>query len=52
MKMLLENDADPNAKGGEYGSAIQAATHWGDINIIRLLLNHDANPDVSSGKPS
>jgi ankyrin repeat protein len=50
VQLLLDKDADVNAKGGRYGSALQAASEGGYIEVVRLLqaagaqdLPHDNN---------
>ncbi|EED14695.1 ankyrin repeat-containing protein, putative [Talaromyces stipitatus ATCC 10500] len=43
---LLRSGADVNAKGGEYGSAIQAAGHLGRDVILELLL--EGRADINS----
>ncbi|KAJ7874001.1 hypothetical protein B0H14DRAFT_2343868, partial [Mycena olivaceomarginata] len=40
-KMLLE--------GGEYGTALQAASYMGKLEIIALLLDKGADSNESSG---
>jgi ankyrin repeat protein len=34
------------AQGGEHGTALQAASYEGNIEIVQLLLEMGANPDV------
>lgn len=46
IKLLLKNGVDVNAKGGEYGSAVQIATYWGHKHIVRHLV--EARADVSA----
>ncbi|KAH8688294.1 ankyrin repeat-containing domain protein, partial [Ilyonectria robusta] len=43
VQMLLEKSADINAKGGEYRSALQAASEGGHEKIVQLLLEKDAD---------
>jgi ankyrin repeat protein len=38
VKLLLENKADVNAQGGQYGNALQAASYHGHEAIVKLLL--------------
>jgi ankyrin repeat protein len=40
VKLLLENGAEVNAKGGEYGNALQAASFRGNEAIVKLLLEN------------
>jgi hypothetical protein len=41
--MLLDKDADVNAQGGEYGNALQAASAGGHEQVVKTLLDKDAN---------
>ena len=45
VKLLLDAGADVNAKGGNYGFAIQAASYHGKKNIVKLLLDAGAQTD-------
>jgi Ankyrin repeats (many copies) len=38
VKLLVENGADINAQGGEYGSALQGASSGGHEAIVKLLV--------------
>ncbi|KAF5360164.1 hypothetical protein D9758_011386 [Tetrapyrgos nigripes] len=38
VKVLVENGADVNAKGGLYGFALQAAARWGCLDIVKYLV--------------
>jgi hypothetical protein len=40
---LLENKADVNAEGGGYGSALQAASEKGHEQVVKLLLEENAD---------
>lgn len=42
-KYLIENGANVNLQGGSLGSALSAAAHRGDLNIISLLLDKGAS---------
>ncbi|KAJ7851784.1 hypothetical protein B0H14DRAFT_2581198 [Mycena olivaceomarginata] len=44
---LLEHDADVNAQGRQYGSALQLASEHGHEGIVRLLLEHGT--DIYAG---
>ncbi|KAJ7608285.1 ankyrin repeat-containing domain protein [Mycena polygramma] len=44
---LLDHDADINAAGGEYGSALQAATMCGNADIVHILLEKGANVNAA-----
>jgi ankyrin repeat protein len=46
---LLDFGADPNALGKDYGNALTAACHDGNINIVKALLNKAANIDTPEG---
>ena len=37
MQLLLDNGAEVNAQGGEYGNALQAASCGGHEKIVQLL---------------
>ena len=50
LKMLLNKGANVNAGGGDYGSAISAASHNGHEGIVRLLLEKGANVDAEGGR--
>jgi ankyrin repeat protein len=40
---------DLNAtQGGDYGTALQAASYGKNLNIVQLLLEKGANPNVKS----
>ena len=42
MKLLIEKGADLNAEGGEYGSALCAASNEGHEAIEKMLINNGA----------
>ena len=42
MKLLLENGADVNAKGGIFWNALHAASQRGEEAIVKLLLENGA----------
>jgi ankyrin repeat protein len=62
VKLLLEKGADPNvqgascailstwthtfAAGGEYGTALQAASYGGHLEIVQFLLENGADPNI------
>lgn len=46
VKMLLDRGADRNLQGGEYGSALQAASFRGHTKTVRILLDHSADANV------
>jgi hypothetical protein len=41
-KLLLDNKADVNAQGGEYGNALQAASEGGHEQVVKVLLDAGA----------
>ena len=50
VKLLIENGADVNAKGGKYGNALQAASYYGYKSIVRLLLENGAEVKENGGE--
>lgn len=60
VKMLLANDANVNARGGLYGTPLQAAAHYvgpslwpyvnSQIELLNLLLVNGASPRIVDGK--
>ncbi|KAH6986852.1 hypothetical protein EDB80DRAFT_176155 [Ilyonectria destructans] len=49
VQMLLEKGVDVNAKGGRYGSALQAASAKGYDKIVQLLLEKGADVNAKGG---
>ena len=49
IQLLLDNGANINNQGGQYGNALQAAVYRGKIGVIRLLLNKGANVNAQGG---
>jgi uncharacterized protein len=47
--LLLDKGADPNAAEGGY-TALHAAIDRSDLELVRALLRHKANPDVRLAK--
>ncbi|KAK3629305.1 hypothetical protein LTR56_013036 [Elasticomyces elasticus] len=39
VKLLLDQGADVNAQGGDYGNTLQAASAEGHVEIVKLLLD-------------
>ncbi|KAH7012720.1 uncharacterized protein B0I36DRAFT_436694 [Microdochium trichocladiopsis] len=46
---LLGEGADVNTQGGEYGSALQAASHEGHREDVQLLLDNGADVNAQGG---
>jgi ankyrin repeat protein len=46
VKLLLDKGADPNAQGGFYGNALQAASEEGHEQVVKLLLDKGADPNA------
>ncbi|PGH28581.1 hypothetical protein GX50_08674, partial [[Emmonsia] crescens] len=49
VQMLLDSNADVNAQGGEYGTALQAASHRGHEKVVQMLLDRDADINARGG---
>ncbi|KAJ7648395.1 ankyrin repeat-containing domain protein, partial [Mycena polygramma] len=49
-KLLLEQGADPDIEGGEYGTALVAATVSGHPEIVKLLLQSGADASIQGGR--
>ena len=43
MQMLLDAGADINTRGGEYSSALEAASYPGSSKTMRILLDNGAD---------
>ncbi|KAL3478442.1 ankyrin repeat-containing domain protein [Aspergillus californicus] len=43
VRLLLDMGIDPNAKGEEYGNALQASAYDGTTNILQMLLDKAAD---------
>jgi len=39
-----------NAQGGHCGNALQAASFWGDLKVVRYLLERGANANAQGGR--
>ena len=50
IKMLLDHGADPNARGGKYETALQAAAKHGCLNNVKILLKAGADPTIRGGR--
>jgi ankyrin repeat protein/KaiC/GvpD/RAD55 family RecA-like ATPase len=49
-KQSLDQGADVNAQGGEYGNALQAAAYSGHKQIVKLLLDQGADVNAQGGE--
>ena len=49
MTLLLQEGADVNARGGEYGNALYAASARGYVDIVKLLLEAGADINAQGG---
>ena len=47
---MLENGAEVNAEGAEYGNALQAASYNGYEAIVKVLLENGAEVNTTGGK--
>ena len=50
MELLLQNEADVNAQGGTYCTALQAASAEGYEQIVQLLIDSGADVNLRGGK--
>ncbi|ESK84928.1 multiple ankyrin repeats single kh domain, partial [Moniliophthora roreri MCA 2997] len=50
ITMLLDNGADPNAKGNKYGTALEITLRAEELDIMKLLLEKGADMNVQGGK--
>jgi ankyrin repeat protein len=50
MRLLLDAGADPNACGGKYNTALQAAAKHGNLENVKFLLRAGADPSIEGGK--
>ena len=50
MQLLLKKGADVNAEGGEYGTALQAASCRGYETVVQLLLKKGADVNAEGGE--
>lgn len=48
--MLVKHGADPNARGGQYGTALQAAALHGCLFNVKYLLSVGADPTIEGGQ--
>lgn len=50
MALLIDEGANVNAQGGEYGNALQAAVLNGHQHVVKLLFDKGADLNTQSGK--
>ena len=54
VRLLLEQGADVNNKGGEYSTALQAATQpyypYTNVEVLRILLENGADINAQGGR--
>ncbi|KAK5626419.1 hypothetical protein RRF57_002134 [Xylaria bambusicola] len=50
LLILLLLGADANAKGGQYGTALQAASYQGHRDIVEMLLSYGADVNAKGGQ--
>jgi ankyrin repeat protein len=46
VRLLLDNGADVNARGGIYGNALNAASYNGHEQVEKLLIDKGADADL------
>ena len=46
VRSLLRAGCDVNRKGGEFGTALIAACTSGSAEVVKVLLEHNANPNI------
>jgi hypothetical protein len=49
VRILLENGANVNAQGGEYGNALHVASRGGHLEVIEILLERGADINSQGG---
>jgi ankyrin repeat protein len=50
VRSLLDNGAEPNARGGGCGDALQAASYKGHESIVQMLLDKGAHVNAQGGE--
>jgi len=48
MQLLLDHGADPNKKTRYGDTALHTAAHFGNTNVIKLLLQHEADVTITN----
>ncbi|GKT71811.1 NACHT and ankyrin domain protein [Colletotrichum tofieldiae] len=49
-KMIINQGADVNSHRGVYGTALQAASHFGHLETVRLLVDNQADVNAEGGE--
>ena len=47
-ELLLERGADVNTRSNDHWTPLHAASYFGSIEIVRLLLDHGADPEANA----
>ena len=47
-QLLLERGADVNARRKDHSTSLHVASYYGNFEIVKLLLDHDANANAKS----
>ncbi|KAF5347390.1 hypothetical protein D9758_011303 [Tetrapyrgos nigripes] len=50
ISLMIKNAEDVNAQGGQYGTALQAASWEGNVDIVKLLLENGADVNAQGGQ--
>ncbi|KAJ5521105.1 hypothetical protein N7463_001558 [Penicillium fimorum] len=50
VRLLLENAAELNARGGKYGNALRAASSEGHERVVQMLLDNGAEVNAQGGE--
>ena len=48
IQLLLERSADVNARRNDHQTPLHAASYFGNVGIVRLLLDHGADPEANA----